>query len=379
MASFVILTIQYFILIYFELLDSGMGSLIQLSSKILVGIAFLYALPSVLKRSSIKILTIYSVCIFIFILHFAIFPENRIYMLRLVFPLFFMNIPAFIYALSINDIDILKKIMKKSSYVVFLFGFLIGVLAILDIKSVGVYSISLSYYMLLPTILFLDELIDKFSLKILLLILLSLIVIVSIGSRGALGCIAFFLILKLIKSNKRRTFKVALSQFFIISLVILVSLYLDKILVLLNEIFIKFDINSRTLYLLTQDEISLSGRDVIYETVMAEIVTKPILGIGLAGDTRIIGSGYVHNFFIEILGNYGMVLGLILNIIIIFLIVKALFIKDKKKYNMILIWLSIGFVHLMVSSSYLVDIKFWIFLGLLLKITFENKQVKYNV
>jgi hypothetical protein len=32
---------------------------------------------------------------------------------------------------------------------------------------------------------------------------------------------------------------------------------------------------------------------------------------------------------------------------------------------MTIIWISLGFVHLMVSSSYIVDMKFWIMVGLL--------------
>jgi hypothetical protein len=35
--------------------------------------------------------------------------------------------------------------------------------------------------------------------------------------------------------------------------------------------------------------------------------------------------------------------------------------------------LSLGFVHLMVSRSYLIDIKFWIFLGLIINLIKEKK------
>lgn len=50
MASFIVLTIQYFLLIYFNLIGTGIGSGIQLFSKVMVGVLFLYALPAVLKE-----------------------------------------------------------------------------------------------------------------------------------------------------------------------------------------------------------------------------------------------------------------------------------------------------------------------------------------
>lgn len=49
-SSTVILTIQYFILISFNLMATANGSIIQLLSKTVVGIIFLYTLPTVFKR-----------------------------------------------------------------------------------------------------------------------------------------------------------------------------------------------------------------------------------------------------------------------------------------------------------------------------------------
>lgn len=376
MASFVILTIQYFILIYFNLIDSGTGSRIQLISKGLVGLAFLYALPSVVKRSSIKAIGIYGFSLFIFLIHFTIFPENRTYMTNLVFPFFFMSLPAFIYTLSIKDLRVFKTIMKKSSYIVFIFGLLIGILVFLGRTSVGAYSMSLSYYMLLPAILFLDELMDKFSLKLLVLVGVSLLIILALGSRGAILCVLVFVFFKFIRPNSKRTYKRALGHFSILSTGFIALIFIEKILMSIYRFLLRFGINSRSLVLFTQENINLSGRDRIYETVVDEIINNTFLGIGLAGDLRITGGSYVHNFFIEVLGNFGVVFGLVVSISVVLLIIKSLFIKDRSKYNMVIIWLSLGFIHLMVSSSYLIDLKFWIFLGMMIKIIFENKQVK---
>jgi len=373
MASFVILIIQYFILIYFNLLASGAGSGIQMISKGLVGLAFLYALPPVLRRSKVKAISIYGISIFVFLLHYTIFPENRVYIMGLVFPFFFMSLPAFIYALSLRDFEVFKIAMKKSGYMVFSVGLLIGILVLTGRSSVGPYSMSLSYYMLLPTILFLDELMDKFSFKMLILIGLSLLVIISLGSRGSLLGIAVFSILKFTRPNSKRTYKRALGHFSLVSAGIIGLIFLEKIIMSLYTFLRGFGINSRTLVLLLREDIHLSGRDKIYKIVLEEILKRPFLGIGIAGDTRVIGSGYVHNFFIEIIANFGVIVGMILSIVLILLIAKSLFSKNYYRYNLSIIWLSLGFVHLMVSDSYLTDLKFWIFLGLLINSLLNSK------
>jgi len=114
--------------------------------------------------------------------------------------------------------------------------------------------------------------------------------------------------------------------------------------------------------------VYLSGRDRIYKYIFKEILNAPFLGLGLAADRRILTeNAYTHNIFIEILLNFGLFIGGFINILLLYLTVKSIFIKDVKKYSMIIIWMSIGFVHFLVSSSYLIDFRFWIFLGLCLK------------
>ena len=65
--------------------------------------------------------------------------------------------------------------------------------------------------------------------------------------------------------------------------------------------------------------------------------------------------------------------------VILILIIRALFIKDQEKQNMMIIWTSLGFVHLMVSSSYLTDMKFAIFMGLITKGVAKKVGSKYKI
>ena len=373
MSSFVVLTIQYLILIYFNLIDTNLGSIVQLISKVLVGFFYLIALPTVFKRNKITFAGIYFIVVFLFLFNYLVFDKNWPYLQTIIFPLFFICLPSFIYAYSIRDWNILMDTMKKASKIVFVIGAIIAILVFMGNSSVGTYSMSLSYYMLLPTIIYMDDFLDKISLKSGLVVAISLIVILALGSRGAILCAGIFVILKALKSFKTITYNKLLIYLIILFIFVIGIIYIYEILEYLYNVLLNFGIRSRSIQLFLRDDIYLSGREKIYDGVINGILDQPILGIGLAGDRQIIGGGYAHNIFIEILANFGVILGSFIILILICLIISSLFTKEDKRYNMIIIWISVGFVHLFVSGSYLIEFKFWILLGLVSQ-NYKNRK-----
>jgi hypothetical protein len=228
------------------------------------------------------------------------------------------------------------------------------------------YSMALSYYMLLPTILFLDELLDRFSLKALFITCFSLLIILAIGSRGPILCSGIFIILKLIRPVSKLNFSKVVLYMCYFLVAIFTILYFEKILVAIDDFLLKFNIDSRNISLFLNDYLHLSGRDRIYEKILTEIVQHPILGIGIAGDRRVADGNYAHNIILEVFLNFGVIIGLILVIAFIMWLLKLLFVKDMNLYNMMIIWISLGFVSLLVSGSYLIDVNFWTLLGLII-------------
>ncbi|MBU5294113.1 O-antigen ligase family protein [Anaerosalibacter bizertensis] len=378
MSYFAILTVQYFILGYFNLRKTSYAGNIQLLSKIIVGIFYLIALPIVLKRNKREFISVYIVSILIFLFNYMFFIDNRIYLKNIIFPYFFTCLPALIYSYSINDWSVLKGVMKKTSILVFITGSTIAVMVFVKIISIGTYSMPLAYYMLLPTIVYMDELLEKFSFKSLFISMMSLFVILALGSRGPIMCIGVFTILKVINISKDLNYKTIAIYLMITAIGLIVLFYFDTILESLYNLLLNFEIRSRSIELFLKDEIDLSGRDRLYEKVIQEIKNNPISGIGLAGDRSVINGTYAHNIIIEILANFGIILGGALLLSLIFISFKALFTSNKYVSNFIAIWFSIGFIHLMVSSSYITDLKFWIFLGLISRFVKDNKTIKNN-
>lgn len=381
MSSFLVLTLQYLILVVFSLIGTPTGNKVQLISKVIVGLLYLRALPGVLKRSKIKFIVIYFLAILIFLINYLLFPENHIYLNSLIFPLFFTCLPSLIYAHSMEDWQVLMNVMKQAAKWVFLIGVAIAILIISGFASTGSsYSMSLSYYMLLPAIIYLNDIIDRKKIKSGLIFIVSLLIILSLGARGPVMCVGVFVILKFISTLKDISYTKAILYILLLMIAMVGIIFLDKILLYLYEFLLSKGINSRSLRLFLRDGIYMSGRDAIYSEMIKEIFNKPFLGLGLASDRRILSgrNAYVHNIFIEVIMNFGIIIGALLSLFLLYLLVKNILIKDEQIYTLMIIWISIGFIHLLISSSYLNDFKFWIYLGLSLN-SLKDSKINFTI
>ncbi len=372
LSPFFILSLQYITLVFFNLIGSSYASVFQMIMKALVGLIYVFVLPTVFKRNKLILIFTYLCVSFVFLLHYTLFAENRSYMVELIFPLFFMCLPAFIYTLSLRDFGVFWESLKRISYGVFGISLFLGLILISKFRDIGPYSMTLSYYVLLPALVYLDESITKFSVIKFINFIISLLIIISLGSRGAIMCIVVFAILKLLKFRSNRTFKKLLSTYTLLCMTIVLLLNYKKFLHFLNEILLRLNIQSRTVSLFLRDEVHLSGRNELFKQTISAIAENPIFGIGIGGDRVILNGIYVHNIFLEILSNYGIVIGGFFIILLLLVIVKSLVSNNLKNYDLTIFWISFGFVHLIVSGSYLIDIRFWIFIGLLINFTFKR-------
>jgi O-antigen ligase len=98
------------------------------------------------------------------------------------------------------------------------------------------------------------------------------------------------------------------------------------------------------------------------------------MGIGLAGDRLYTGGTYSHNIFLEIISGFGIIVGIIILLFLGCITIRSLFLKNKTRANLMLMWFCIGFVPLIVSGSYLTSFQFWIFLGLITRFSVTKEQ-----
>lgn len=359
-----ILTLQYLVLASLDIIDTDRASQIQLLSKLLVAVLFFYALPVVLRRNRMKFVRNYLVWSSVFLLHYLMFPSNRVYQQAIIFPFFTMCLPAFIYSSSIIDIRIFKDTLLRASHVIFCLGSVLGLFVISGKVLIGTYSMSFSYYMLVPAIVFLNDFFDKGSFWSLVLSGVSTFFIVAIGSRGPVMCIAVFVAMRLIRPPRKLTNTQVLAYSLIIMALASIVLFMPSFLASLESFLARIGVHSRNIALALTPGLHIEPRTAIYREVLIEILERPLTGLGIAGDTFIFGGGYSHNIFLEVLAHYGVLVGSFVVLLILALILRVFFWKDVHEYGFIALWLCIGFCPLLVSGSYLSEIHFWIFLGL---------------
>src|SRR5690606_4593767 len=143
------------------------------------------------------------------------------------------------------------------------FGLIISSFIFTGNAEIGDYSMSLSYYMLLPALLYLNRFIERFNIFSFLLFIISLIIIISLGSRGALLCVGVYAILKIIRFDLKSTRKAFIFRITVLISILVGIFKFQNILIFLENQLTKYGLSSRTLTLLQQDTIHLSGRDVI--------------------------------------------------------------------------------------------------------------------
>ena len=359
----VILMLQFFVLNYFNILETSTGYAIQILSKLLVGCIFLCSFSSVIRKSLIVIVLTYSITGIVYLLNYIIFPVNSVYLNDVVFDFILICLPCFIYSYSITDIKALELITQKASMIIYTVDISLGLLVFIGKASIDSYSMSFSYYLLLPTIIYLKKYFETYKFKYLFLSALSILLIIAIGSRGAIMCLGVYVMLYHLISIRKMTLPKALCVI-IFTLILFISLiFFKEILLFLYNILERFGISSRSIILFLRDGIYLSGREELYGKIVEQIFAHPLIGIGIAGDRYYLDGSYTHNIFLEILSGFGVFFGFILILTLLFTIFKSLFPKNIKGFDNILVWFSIGFVPLLVSGSYLTDFQFWIFLG----------------
>jgi O-antigen ligase len=368
---FLVLIIQLFLLNFLKIMETEAGSMIQLLSKIIIAFLFAYSLPAVITKNIFFTIITYLIASAIILFNFLLFPQNTEILKNQLFDFIGISLACFIYSYSIDDTGELMNVFGKIAFAIFYIGLLTGFLTITNVIYLGTYSMSYSYYMLIPAIYFLNKLLKKFDIKSLIAFLVTLFFILILGSRGPVLCMVVYFILFLIvninyrKSKKLLFFFIASSS---IALLWLIRNYLIKIMVQLNTLI---GIDSRTLRVLLKNTF-YTGRENVYPVVINLISKNPLLGVGIAGDRFYLGK-YSHNIFLEIFSGFGIIAGSIILIVLIFIIFKSIFMKNKKKANINLIWFSLGFMPLLFSGSYLTQFLFWIYLGIAIK-----SIVKYN-
>ncbi|MBF6597923.1 MAG: O-antigen ligase family protein [Fermentimonas sp.] len=240
-------------------------------------------------------------------------------------PTFLWYIPLGVLVFSINNKEILYKILLKSSYFISAIVFIVFIqIFVGNSEEIKNYNMFFSYTLLLPTLIHITEFVRTKKKYLLFLSLFEILEILIYGARGPLLWIIIFsfFVIFINKNKIKKTFLVAITVF-----AIFIFINTDSFLLYLTKQLDYYDINSRTITLLTSNDITLlSSRDLIWNSSISLILEKPILGYGLGNEFYAISNDMnmgrdeivsPHNGILQLALNFGILSGVILSVLII--------------------------------------------------------------
>lgn len=211
------------------------------------------------------------------------------------------------------------------------------------------------------------------------------------GSRSPLICIVVAITIITCTSIFFQKIKIqTILSFLMIIILSCIMVFFDGISILITMLHLLFP-TSRTIALLMNNRISYdSERNVYYRHILSIFTDNPYKFRGLFSDRVYLGKyfehsisdstgSYVHNIIIEIIFQWGAVIGVTLLILLGILVIKkyVYILKNKDIYGICFFGLTVSTtVTLFFSSSYLSNYYFWFLLSYLL-FNYKNSKLQF--
>lgn len=271
-------------------------------------------------------------------------------------------IPFCITIASIDDYDVLYR---KLLYVSFPIAGIVIYYSFFSVFSVE-YSMSASYQLVLTGAIHFNEVFKSKRLKLIYLLLvgLQLVTIFIRGARGPLLCLIVFIAVKTLLYFRNNTKVLAVSFIGIFSLVIAVQ-NISTIMNWVGERLNAAGLYSRNYqYILSDALFSDSGRGNFYKRAIELIVKNPVFGYGASSDVMLLGGQYTHSLPLELMFDYGILIGGIIFMYLSIHVVHSFFIPDGTEQDLRMIFITQGYLMLFFSGTYLQSVNLFLFLGI---------------
>lgn len=210
--------------------------------------------------------------------------------------------------------------------------------------------------------------IDKF------LSVLGTLTLLIVGSRGIFVSVIFFWLIYFLSQAKKKT-KIIL----IVSTALLFSCFsMQQIFSPIAAISQSFGFSTHLTDAISNGEVFEDGnRELLYVGFWMLIFRYPF-GYGIMGDRYISYSTglfwkpiYPHNIFLELMVDFGFIIGAILGLVLVYYIFKVLLFCKNPKYTMtILVLTCASFIKLLFASSFWIDQMYFMLVGALIAIKY---------
>jgi hypothetical protein len=266
---------------------------------------------------------------FSILLTWLIYPDNiEKYMIGkeqfwlTVFPLFRFFIVGLFLIPDKEAVDLMGKISCISIFVESIFIWF--VLRGSDMQSSD--DMSRAYFLLLTVLFAVNYAYDKRTFWGMVASGVGILALLSMGTRGPIMIILAFFAAKIYQTSTKK------GKGTIVIIVILLLMWFvnsslwNAFLLFLRDIISTIGLSTRVIDYTIQGETlsNYTERDIIFDVIISKIRERPLTGWGIYGEWQFVGWS-AHNMYLEILQNYGVIIGGIILLWMFYIAIKAFF------------------------------------------------------
>ncbi len=378
---------------------TNLGADINLEISILSGVLILVMLfismryvlkrhPSIVAKSYMLFLIVYLISIAMNL--WSNMPINVLLKESMLWTMVWW-LPMGLIIYSVRNKEILYRTLLKWSYLLSaitlssLYAYFNSIF-ILQTTS-GNYNMSFSYLLLLPLLMHLNEVFEKKSPKNVAWLAIEVVAILVYGTRAAIMCIAIFMFLKIVwggQNAKKEMTVVVLSGLLVVAFIFGAAAFYEDLE--------SAGYTSRTLEMFTSGTMSVSqGRDELRQFSLELIWERPVFGYGLGGEYAVLfekayglsanssnfSSLTPHNGILQLMMNFGILIGTLLSVVLIRSIFYIKKVKDRYTKTVLIILCSIYIIpSLTVGDGIFVKPGIALFVFLILNWYQNRKKIK---
>ncbi len=335
-----------------------------------------FSLPYFLKKLKIFDYLFYAIILVVYLLNFAIYPENTELLIDRAYSFLCLVLPVYFIGRLINVENVEKGLATISYLVIYIYAlyYLFYIGGVSNADSDIDYNMSASYHILPHALLVLWQMMKRFSAFNILTSLLGILMILSFGTRGPLVCIISFVLIYVLFIAKFR--HQILLKTIIASIGVLFLMFLNPIMLGIQYLLMSIGMSTRITDLYFESSLDKSlGREYIQDTLYNVMRSENYFwGHGILSSYNYIET-YPHNLYLELVFSFGYIPGILL-----LLLLTTMFIVAYKKFkntdirSFLCVLMCASVIKLFMSGSFLDESLLFLFIGYCLKIKFIAKN-----
>lgn len=309
-------------------------------------------------------------CILIYVANFFFYKRNRAFFQEEWMDFAIGCLPFYFVGVALKSDDegaLLKLLYRISCLSVLAFCAYILFVNQMDESSIRDGDMNNAYNILPHACMTFYYMLKEFRWYRLVIFLLSALALLMLGTRGAVLCLLVFIVLCSALTVRFKHPLVLLAMVVVCLLFVFFQELTDWLMNAAYSICESLGLSTRVFDKIMSGDFAVSDARVnLKDRVQHYLLAYPLVGLGIYGDRFVSGGQYAHNLFLEIYGQFGILMGTIITVALVAVSYRGIrnAFKSKDKNAQMIILLLLGYCFkLLVSGSYLREAFFWLMLG----------------